>query len=44
MPLEITPNPDTVIRILIIYKGLDNLIEIKEQNLITLKGTGFVTA
>ncbi len=33
MPLEINPSPDTVIRILMTYKGLENAIEIEEQKL-----------
>ncbi len=33
MPLEITPNPDTTIRIVMEFKPLDKPIEIKEQQL-----------
>ena len=44
MPLEINPKPDTIIRILMTYKGLDNPIEIEEQELATPKRTGFVAA
>ena len=42
MPLEVKPNPDTIIRILMTYKGLDNPIEVKEQELITPERKGFV--
>ena len=33
MPLEITPKPETTIRILMTYKGLDTPIPVKEQKL-----------
>lgn len=42
MPIEITPNPDTLIRVLMVYKGLDNSIEVNEQKLITPERKGFV--
>ena len=42
MPLEINPNPDTVIRVLMTFKALDNPIEVKEQELITPERKGFV--
>ena len=42
MPLEIAPNPDTLIRVLMIYKGLNNPIEVEEQNLIAPERKGFV--
>lgn len=42
MPLEINPNPDTVIRVLMTFKGLDNPIEVKEQQLTTLERNGFI--
>jgi len=42
MPLEIAPNPDTLIRVLMIYKGLDNPIDVEEQKLITPERKGFV--
>lgn len=42
MPLEINPNPDTIIRVMMTYKGLDNPIKIKEQELNTPERTGFV--
>ena len=43
MPLEINPHPDTIIRVLMIFKGLDNPIEIQEQQLITPERNGFVS-
>ena len=42
MPLEITPTPDTIIRVLMEYKGLDKPIEVKEQQLTTPTREGFV--
>lgn len=42
MPLEIKPNPDTVIRVLMTFKGLENPIEVEEQKLETPERTGFV--
>lgn len=42
MPLKISPEPDTTIRVLMTFKGLDNPIEVKEQNLITPERKGFV--
>lgn len=42
MPLDITPNPNTIIRVLMTYKGLENSIEIEEQQLITPERNGFV--
>lgn len=41
MPLEITPTPDTIIRVLMEYKPLDSKIEVKEQILETPKREGF---
>ena len=41
MPLEINPNPDTIIRVLMTYKGLDNPININEQKLTPQKREGF---
>ena len=41
MPLEISPKPDTVIRILMDYKPLDKKINVKEQILTTPKRNGF---
>ena len=42
MPLKITPKPDTVIRVMMEYKGLEKPIEIQEQKLQTPKRTGYV--
>lgn len=42
MPLEISQEPDTLIRILMEYKALDEYVEIKEQELTTPTRTGFV--
>ena len=42
MPLTITPEPDTTIRILMEYKGLENTIEVEEQSLETPERKGFV--
>lgn len=42
MPLEINPNPDTVIRVLMTFKGLDNPIEVQEQQLKIPERNGFV--
>lgn len=42
MPLEINPNPDTIIRVLMTFKGLDNPIDVEEQQLTTQERNGFV--
>lgn len=42
MPLEFSVQPDTIIRILMQYKALDNYIEVNEQKLETPERTGFV--
>lgn len=42
MPLFITPNPDTIIRVLMTYKKLEYPIEVKEQQLLTPERNGFV--
>ena len=42
MPLEITPKPDTTIRIIMTFKGLDNPIKVKEQKLEKVERIGFV--
>ena len=42
MQLEINPNPDTIIRVLMTYKGLETPIDITEQQLETPTRTGFV--
>lgn len=41
MPLDVNPNPDTVIRILMIYKPLNKKINVKEQKIITPERKGF---
>jgi len=42
MPLEVTPAPDTSIRILMKFKALDKYIEVKEQEIKTPERKGFV--
>ena len=42
MPLEINPNSDTLIRVLMTYKGIEEPIEVQEQQLETPERTGFV--
>lgn len=41
MPLEISPQPDTVIRVLMEFKGLEEPIKVKEQQLTTPVRNGF---
>jgi hypothetical protein len=41
MPLEFSVEPDTIIRVLMQYKGLDKPIEVKEQELVTPERNGF---
>ncbi len=41
MPLEILPKPDTIIRVLMEFKGLEKPIEVEEQKLETPKREGF---
>lgn len=41
MPLEITPKPDTVIRILMEFKGIEEPIQMQEQKLSTPQRKGF---
>ena len=41
MPLEISPKPDTIIRVLMKYKPLNKKINIKEQKLDTPTRAGF---
>jgi hypothetical protein len=41
MPLEITPKPDNLIRVLMEFKGLEKPIEIEEQKLKTLLREGY---
>lgn len=42
MPLSFSSDPDTLIRILMTYKGLDNPIDVKEQKLESIERKGFV--
>ena len=42
MPLYFSVEPDTIIRVLITFKGLDKPIDVKEQQLETPERTGFV--
>ncbi len=42
MPLNVEPNPDTTIKVLMTYKGLKEPIDIKEQKLVTPSREGFV--
>lgn len=42
MPLEISGEPDSVIRVIMTYKGLRKPIEVKEQKLTTPSREGFV--
>ncbi len=42
MPLDFSVEPDTIIRVLMQYKALDNYIEVNEQKLETPERTGFV--
>ncbi|MBE5821262.1 MAG: hypothetical protein E7311_01565 [Clostridiales bacterium] len=42
MPLSITPTPDSLIRVLMVFKGLDKPINIIPQQLTTPERTGFV--
>ncbi len=42
MPLEISPKPDTTIRVLMTFKGLDKPINVEEQQLEAVERKGFV--
>ena len=42
MPLEINPKPDTIIRVWMTFKGLDDPIEVQEQELVAPERKGFV--
>ena len=42
MPLEITPKPDTTIRVMMEWKKLDKYINVEEQKLISPERKGFV--
>ena len=41
MPLEVSPKPDTIIRVQMDFKALDNPITVKEQELTKVKRTGY---
>jgi hypothetical protein len=41
MPLNITPKPDTVIRVMMDWKAIDEPIDIPEQHLTTPERNGF---
>lgn len=41
MPLELSIEPDTLIRVLMQYKPLDKYMEVKEQKLVTPDRNGF---
>ena len=41
MPLEIEPKPDTVIRVMMVFKGLRMPLEVIEQELETPERKGF---
>jgi hypothetical protein len=40
-PLEITPAPETLIRVMMTFKGLDNPIDVKEQELTRVERNGY---
>jgi hypothetical protein len=40
-PLEITPAPETLIRVVMTFKGLDNKIDVKEQELTRVERSGY---
>mgnify|MGYP004457188029 FL=1 len=42
MPLEVSPQPDTIIRVLMEFKGLNKEIKVKEQELSKVNRNGFV--
>ena len=42
MPLELSSKPDSIIRVLMQYKTIDNYIDVEEQKLETPERTGFV--
>ena len=41
MPLKITPEPDTVIRVMMNYKGVNNYKELEPQKIVTPERNGF---
>ncbi len=42
MPLNITPSPDTTIRVMMEWKGVNRYVNLPEQELVTPERTGFV--
>jgi len=40
-PLTITPEPDSIIRVFMVYKSLEEMVQIEEQELITPERGGF---
>ena len=41
MPLIISPKPDTMIRVMMEWKGLDKYVEVQEQELTQVNREGF---
>ena len=41
MPLDITPAPDTIIRVNMIFKALESPVELREQKIVTPERNGF---
>jgi hypothetical protein len=41
MPLEFSKNPDTLIRVMVDFKKLDNYIEVEEQQLTKVERNGY---
>ncbi|PKM49702.1 MAG: hypothetical protein CVV02_14605 [Firmicutes bacterium HGW-Firmicutes-7] len=39
--LSIEPKPDTILRVFMVFKAIDELIDIKEQSLDTINREGF---
>lgn len=44
MPLDVNPKPQTVIRVLMVYKGLDKPINVQPQELVTPNRIGYTVA
>lgn len=42
MPIQIQPNPDTIIRVLMVFKKINKPFLVEKQHLATPKRTGFV--
>ena len=42
MPLKVTPTPDTVIRVMMDYKPLNEKVNVEEENLVPISRNGFV--